>query len=277
MTSEFTNAEWPIDIEKRTLHLKCRKGDLSEHLLLPGDQKRAEMIAKSWDSYKEVANHRQFHSYRGNLNNKDLSALSSGIGPSAVEIAMNELSYIGVKTLIRVGSTGAISKDCRVGDLIISTGALRRENASDFYTHPSFPAIADYEVVLALIGAAEELDMRYHVGLTASNSNFYVGQGRKTHSGFLPKGAENLIEELSNLGVLNLEMEASTIFVLAQLFKIRAGAICTVFANRITNEFGEKGEQDAIDVANLALCKLIDMEKIKQEHGKKYWTPDLSL
>ena len=88
--------------------------------------------------------------------------------------------------MIRVGTCGGLQKDEKVGDLVISTGAVRLDGASKDYVMSEYPAIAHFEVVSALIAAAEALHVRYHVGVTASADTFYSGQGRPGYNDYFP-------------------------------------------------------------------------------------------
>jgi len=91
--------------------------------------------------------------------------------------------------------------------------------------------------VEALIQAAKELNARYHVGITASMDTFYCGQGRPGYRNYFPSHKEHILSDMQNAGVLNFEMEVSCLLTLAGIFGKRAGAICVVVANRVTNEF----------------------------------------
>jgi uridine phosphorylase len=93
---------------RKQYHIACRRGDLAEYLLVPGDSDRVSKIARFWESAREVSCHREFRSCSGVYKNVAVSALSSGIGPSCMAIAVNEASNVGVNTFVRVGSTGAI-------------------------------------------------------------------------------------------------------------------------------------------------------------------------
>lgn len=106
-------------------HIACAKGNLAEYLLVPGDPSRVQGMAKFWDSRREVAFHREFRSFTGKYKGNSISALSSGIGPACMAIAVNEAVNIGVRNFVRVGSTSAIQEDINCGDLIISSAALR--------------------------------------------------------------------------------------------------------------------------------------------------------
>jgi uridine phosphorylase len=157
-------------------HIACGKGDLVEYLLVPGDPERVPKIASFWDSAKEVSCHREFRSFTGKYKDVPISALSSGIGPACMAIAVNEASRVGVHTLIRVVSTDAIQKDIDRDDLIIPTAAVRLDCTSNCYIMSEYPAVAIYEVLLALIEAAESLGIgNYHVGITATTADFYAG------------------------------------------------------------------------------------------------------
>ncbi|UJG40650.1 MAG: nucleoside phosphorylase [Candidatus Heimdallarchaeum aukensis] len=269
--SKKVSADKPIFEQGMQYHIECKPGDLKGPVLLPGDPERAKRIASTWEEMHQVAAHRQYYSYTGKVHGVPISVTSTGIGTPACEIAMTELVNIGCDTFIRVGSSGAIQPGIELGDLIISSGAVKMEGSSGFYVLPEYPAMAHYEVVLALIEACETLGFRYHLGITASSSSFYLGQGRPGVNDYKLSKTDLIVPDLQKMGVLNFEMEASHIFTLGQIYGLRTGAICAVYANRVTNEFATKGEKEAIQAANLAVKILHDMDLEKKEKGKKYW------
>ena len=257
-------------------HLACKRGDLAEYLLVPGDPDRVSKIVKFWDSAREISTRREFRSFTGKYHGVQVSALSSGIGPASMAITVNEASKIGVKTFIRVGSTGAIQKDIDCGDVIISSSAVRLDGTSNCYIIPEYPAVASYEVLLALIEAAETLGIdNYHVGITATTADFYAGQSRKTSVAFF-QSKENLLPSLQKARVLNFEMETATLYVLASLFGLRAASVCAVYGNRLTGEFtGGAGEEDAIKIANEAVEILSKWDAYKRRKKKGLFFPSL--
>jgi len=258
-------------------HIGCKKGDVGRYVFLPGDPDRVPKIAEFWDSAREVSSHREYRVWTGRLDGIRVSACSTGIGGPAVAIAFEELATIGADTFIRVGTCGALRKEIRCGDYVISTAAVRLDGTSRQYVQPEYPAVANYEIVLSLIEAAEKLGYRYHVGYTASSDSFYVGQGRPGFKGYLPLGAEKTVETLSKVNVLNFEMEAATIFTLAGIYGLRTGAVCAVYANRITNRFEIKGEEEVCKVAVEAVRILARWDKERKNKGKRYWYPMLSF
>jgi uridine phosphorylase len=256
-------------------HINCKPGDLASYLLVPGDPARVPKIAKFWSKAREISSNREFRSFTGVYKDVKVSAVSSGVGPAAMAIVVNEAANVGVETFIRVGSCGAIQKDIDCGDLIISSAAVRLDGTSDCYVMPEYPAAASYEVLLALIEAAESLNVKYHVGITATASDFYAGQARHGGKGFLNPRNENLIASLQGANVLNFEMETATLFVLCSLLGLRAGSIQVVYANRVTNEFKTLGEDECIKVANEAVKILHEWDEKKRAKKKKFYFPSL--
>jgi uridine phosphorylase len=243
---------------------------------VPGDPDRVPKIARFWDTAKEVSSNREFRSYTGKYKGIPVSALSSGIGPACMSIAVNEAANIGVHTFIRVGSTGAIQPSINCGDVIISSAAVRLDYTSNCYIVPEYPAVADYEVLLALIEAAENLRVtNYHVGVTATTSDFYAGQNRPSRLGGASEMA-NLLPMLQKARVLNLEMETATLYTLASLYGLRAGAVLAVFNSTFTGEFkAGAGEENAIKIANETVRILSEWDAKKKKSKKRWLYPSL--
>jgi len=276
MSEKLRSASIPETEEKKQYHLLVKPGDVSRYVLLPGDPGRVVKIAKLWDKSWKVAEHREYTTYSGYYRGVFISATSTGIGAPSTAIAIEELARVGANTFIRVGTTGALHRSIKVGDLIISTAAVRLDGTSKQYVMPEYPAIASLDVTLALIAAAESLGARYHVGITASTDSFYVGQERPGYRDYLPSFQKGLINLLKQVNVLNFEMEAATIFTLASIYGLRAGAICATVANRETEEFiVDAGVEDAIRVANEAVRILDTWDKKKEEKNKKTVIPEI--
>jgi uridine phosphorylase len=269
------DSEDPNDGEQ--YHLEVGPGDVAESVLLPGDPERLPTITEFWESSEEVGHHREYRTVTGRHDGTPISVTSTGIGSPSAAIAVEELARVGANTLIRVGSCGAIQPEMAVGDLVITTGAVRQEGTSAEYVREDYPATADHEVVAALIAAAERLGYEYHTGITMSSDSFYAGQGRPGYRGFEAAGSGHLVEDLQNANVANIEMEASAILTLANVYGLRAGAICTVYANRETGEFRTEGEARAAETASLAVTLLAKMDEKKREAGVDHWHAGLTL
>jgi len=258
-------------------HVELEPGDVADSVLLPGNPERVDKVTPLWDDHEEVAHHREYRTATGTYDGADISVTSTGIGSPSAAIAVEELARVGADTFIRVGSCGAIQPEMDVGDLVITRGAVRQEGTSKEYVREDYPAVADEEVVSALIAAAERLGHDYHVGLTMSADSFYAGQGREGFEGFEAAGSETLVEDLKNANVMNIEMEAAAILTLANVYGLRAGVVCSVFANRETGEFMTEGESVAAETASLAVQLLARMDEVKAEAGADRWHAGLSL
>ncbi len=272
---KFVSADRPQTKEGYQYHIACRPGDVARYVLLPGDPERVPKISSLWDEAEEIAFHREYRTHTGRYKGVQISVTSTGIGGPSSAIAVEELATIGADTFIRVGSTGAIQPGMEIGDLIIARAAVRLEGTSKQYVRVEYPAAADLEVTLALIEAAESLGVRYHLGITASTDSFYLGQGRPGLKGYFPSFAKNILDDLRQANVTNFEMEAATLFTLASIYGLRAGCVCAVFANRVTNEFGKAGEKEAALVASEAVKILAEWDEEKEKAGKKVWFPGL--
>jgi uridine phosphorylase len=268
-------AERPTTASGRQYHIDVAEGGLAPHVLLPGDPFRVPILAAAWDEREEVAHHREFRSMRGRFRGAAVSACSTGIGGPSTEIAINELAAVGCETFIRLGTTGGLQERMRVGDVAISSAAMRWEGASEAYAPAAYPAAAHYEVVLALIEACEKLGLRYHVGVSASTASFYAGQSRPAFGGYVGM-EEGRVERLMAMGVTNFEMEAATIFTLTSLFGLRAGAACVVIADRFRDEFRPEGAEQVLAALGAeAVAALAGMDERKRRAGKEWFFPGL--
>lgn len=260
-------------------HIGVGPGDLADYILLPGDQDRVEIVASHFDSVELRHRHREFATATGMYRGMRVSCVSTGIGTDNVEIVLSEILAITDKpTFIRIGSCGALQPGIEIGDLIISTGSLRLETTTSWFVHEGYPAVAHYEAVLALEEAATRLGYRHHMGLAATAPGFYGAQGRPIPH--LPIRYPDLAEEIARQGILNFEMEASALLVLAGLGGCRAGVVCAVYANRRTGQFAEGDVRTQAEAAVVAtglesLVVLAEIDRQKQSAGAAHWRPSL--
>jgi uridine phosphorylase len=225
--------------------------------LLPGDPGRVETIARTppLTDARELAYKREYRSWLASARGGPVLVVSTGIGGPSASIAIDELAQLGVTTFIRVGTTGAIQPDLEIGDVIVSTGAVRLDGASTHYAPIEYPAVADHTVVAALLASARAQGLRARAGVTCSSDTFYPGQERyDSFTKYVPRRFQGATEEWRRLGVLNYEMEAATLFTLAGVMGLRAGCAAGVVVNRTRDEHvspadGARGEDHAVRVA----------------------------
>jgi uridine phosphorylase len=246
-------------------HLHLKKGDVGRYVFLPGDPGRCEKIASYFDNPQLMAYHREYKTYTGTLLGEKVSVTSTGIGGPSTAIAVEELVMIGADTFIRVGTSGGMQPYLHNGDLAVVSGAIRDEGTTLHYMPPEFPAVAHHAVVSALSQAAEKLNQRYYVGIVQSKDSFY-GQ----HQPERMPVAGRLLDRWKawvDGGTLSSEMEASTLFVLASILRVRAGGVMMVGV-RTEDEEKRKAFHDQSGLIGTA----IEAAKILIEQDRKAGT-----
>lgn len=193
-------------------HIKVRKADLPRYVLIPGSHLRGRRIAEQLDACELVSATRGYYIYTGYHQGVRLSVCSTGMGGPAAAIAMEELGAMGCDTFLRVGSAGAVSPRLGVGDIVVATGSVRGGGTGRAYLPPEFPAVPDFGITEALVASARKLNIPVHTGVCAASDAFYA------------PGGESDLQRLRQAGVLALEMEADTLFIVAQYRGWRAAA-----------------------------------------------------
>jgi len=222
-------------------HIQTGKGDVGRYVILPGDPKRCSKIAAYFDDAQLVADSREFTTYTGYLDGVKVSVTSTGIGGPSASIAMEELVRCGADTFVRMGTCGGMQLDVEGGDLVIASGAIRMEGTSKEYAPIEFPAVANIEVVNALMQAADNLGFKYHVGVVECKDSFY-GQHEPEKK---PVGYEllNKWDAWVKCGTLASEMESAALFVVGSCLKVRVGSVFLVIANQERAKAGLPNEQ----------------------------------
>lgn len=195
---------------------KLKPGDVAPYCLLPGSSERAEWMSTFLNESRYVGKNREIHAFIGKKDGIPISIISTGMGALSESFVAEECIKLGAHTLIRVGTCGWIQKHIKTGDVNIVTGAVRDDGLTNELISPTYPAISHYEVVNALIGAAEEVKHPYHVGLCRTGAAWYGIDTSQFEKIWRP----------ANVNVF--ENEASTLLVIASLRGVRAGAIVAV-------------------------------------------------
>jgi uridine phosphorylase len=277
MNRHHGSSEHIEDTAGHQYHIGLAPGEVAEFIMLVGDPARAAMVADLLDEVELERRQREFVTYTGRYQGMPLSVVAIGMGAGNAEIAVIELCQCTRQpTMLRCGTSGGLAPDIGLGDLVITQAAYRLEETSLNYVGEGYPAVADLEVTLGLIEAAERLELSYHLGITATAAGFYGAQGRDL-PGFPPRRPD-ILTDLVRQGVKNLEMETSCLLTLASLRGFRAGAVCAVLANRrdqvfVTPEDKETAERNCILVGLEAMQNLarLDLER----GDKRHWHPGL--
>ena len=248
----------------KQFHIACAQGDIGRYCILPGDPGRVPAIAALFDDAKQIAYNREFNVWTGTLLGEKVTACSTGIGGPSASIAMEELHKCGADTFIRTGTCGGIALDVQSGDVVVATGAIRYEHTSREYAPIEFPAVADFQVVNALVKATKALGFPLHTGIVQCKDSFY-GQHSPEAS---PVYYEllNKWETWKRLGVLASEMESAALFVVAAALGCRCGSCFHVVWNQEREAAGldQKMSEDtssSVKVAVEAVKLLIEEDR----------------
>lgn len=220
-------------------HIRCSIEDAAEYAILPGDPGRVDRIKALLENTKEVAYNREYKTITGYYKGIKVMVTSTGIGGPSTCIAVEELRKIGVKTMIRVGSCGALQKNIKLGDIIIASGAVRDDGTSDTYIGKDYPAVPDTEIMISLLESAGELGYNYHSGIIRSHDSFYTDD------------EEDIDDFWSEKGVLGADMESSPLFVIGGLRGIKAASVLNVVVEY--NNVLDNGINDYVDGENAAM------------------------
>ncbi len=210
--------------------------------LLSGDPQRARRIACETEGLRCLATlseQRGLHSYLVELpDGRRIVSATSGMGAPSLSIVVNELVGVGIRQIIRIGTSGSIQPHVRVGSVVITRASLCRHGAAADIAPPEYPAAADPFLTVALVQAAQRLGLDWHLGITASVDTFYEGQERTESSAnpHLLRWLRGITEEYRRLNVLNYEMESGTLLKMSGVYGFAAGCVCAVVADRTSSE-----------------------------------------
>ena len=208
-----------------TPHIGAQYGDIAETVIMAGDPLRAKLMAEKFlDDAVQFNNVRGMLGFTGTHQGKRVSVMGHGMGMPSIGIYTYELfNFYGVKTIIRVGSAGAIQTDLHVGDLVIAQGACTNSNYAAQYELPgTYAPIGDFQLLRKAAESCDRMGYAYQVGNVLSSDVFY---SENPHT-----------DKWVKMGVLAVEMEIAALYMNAVRSGNRALAICTVSDHIITGE-----------------------------------------
>lgn len=200
-------------------HIRLSSSHGARCALLPGDPARLERIRRFLEGYEELAFNREFRSAIGSYKGVRVLAMSTGIGGASAAIALEELHRLGVTSMIRIGSCGALQPEVKLGDLVLVCGAVREDGASRMYAEEAFPAVPDVGLLFACAQAAKEGGYPHHIGLARSHDSFYTDQEDELHAHWAKRG------------VLGSDMETAALYVVGRL----RGVACMSILNNVVS------------------------------------------
>jgi purine-nucleoside phosphorylase len=227
-------------------HIAAGPGEVADTVLLPGDPLRAEWIAKTYlDDPICYSRTRNMLGFTGTYRGRRISVQGTGMGQASLAIYVHELlNEYGVKTLVRVGSCGAIVAKVAVRDLVVAMSACTDSSMNRLrFEGIDFAPTADFGLLRTCVDEAERAGVPVHVGPIASWDSFYTDR-------------PELRDRLGDYGVLAVEMETAALYTLAAKHGARALTICTVSDSLVTGEetSAEGRERTFSTMAEIALA-----------------------
>lgn len=237
------------------LHLKLRKGDIGEYVIVPGDPFRCDWIASFLENPVLQTHSREIKIYTGTYKGIKVTCCSSGMGCPSTAIVCEELAQIGAKVLLRTGSGFMINPKIKAGDVGITTGSCKYEGTTQYFVPDKYPCIADIDLVTALVKTSRRIlqeeneGYNVHTGITCTMDAFY-GE------------TDEFLQNLEKWHVMNLEMESAALITTAQRYQIRGGCICTCGKDDPSEEAQNLYHKTMDRQLRIALESFVELDKM---------------
>lgn len=215
-------------------HIGAKPGEIAETVLMPGDPYRARWAAETFLTDVACINQvRGMLGFTGRWNGHPVTIQGSGMGMPSLSIYANELIRdYGARTLIRVGSAGAMQAGIAIRDIVVAMSATTLSTPSRaFFREVNFAPTADFGLLRAAVAAGEARGARLHVGGIYSSDVFYDER-------------PDLNEVMTRHGILCVEMEAAELYTVAARHGVRALAILTISDHLLTHEALPAGDRE---------------------------------
>ena len=265
-------SELILNADNSIYHLNLLPEDISDTIILVGDQNRVGQVSKYFDTIEIKKEKREFYTHTGVLNGKRITVLSTGIGADNIDIVLNELDALAnidfdtrkIKTkfnqlkIVRIGTSGAIQEDIPVDSFILSEYAFGFDGVLHFYKNEGILNEAFSEAFVKHTSWSERKPWPYLVksddslratvssnriryGVTVTNSGFYGPQGRKLRLDLEDNSLNDKLTSFryKDLRITNLEMESSAIYGLSKLMGHQAVSLNCIIANRVLGKFSK--------------------------------------
>lgn len=243
---------------KKMMHIALESGDVGRYVFLPGSPERTEKIAAYFDNPKEIAYHREYRTFTGELDGVKVAVTSTGIGGPSTAIAVEELYQCGADTMMRVGTCASTSPKVSLGDVVIPNGAVKMEGVSLHYLPVEFPSVPDFQMLKAIEEAAVNLGFPYNVGVTITKASFYT----QTEPDTKPVGPELVYKwhAYEKGGATSTSMECAPLFAIGSSLGIRTSCVMASATNY--KSYNPEGRKTVIDVEDRAIQTAIEAMKI---------------
>lgn len=233
-----------------TPHMKTDKNLVAKTVLLSGDPFRTKFIAENFLENTVLINEvRGMLGYTGYYKGKKITLMTSGMGMPSMGIYAYELyKFFDVENIIRIGSAGSFNKNIEIMDIVLSSCSYTEGNfAYNFSNKKCFNASSSNELNELILKKANELNLNIKYGKTFCAECFD------------PYLETDLYRKRMPDDILAVEMEAFSLFYLANYFNKKASCLLTISDNIINKKAitSEERSKTLTDMIKLALESVI--------------------
>jgi purine-nucleoside phosphorylase len=227
-------------------HIGAEPGDIAELVLMPGDPLRAKWIAETFlEEARCYSTVRNMFGFTGTFEGTRVSVQGSGMGmPSASIYAHELINDYGVKSLIRVGSCGALVESLKLRDVVAAIGSSTDSNMNRarFDGLIDYAPVADFGLLRTAVDVAAARGIEMRVGPILAADAFYTDR-------------PDLYDRLADYGVLAVEMESAALYTIAARYGAKALTLLTVSDHIKTGErtTAQEREQTFSQMVEIAL------------------------
>ena len=270
--TKIAASELILNPDGSVYHINLKPEDISDNIILVGDQDRVAKVAKHFSSIEFETQKREFKSITGTFGTKRFTVISTGIGPDNIDIVINELDALvninlhsrTIKkehtslNIVRIGTSGSLQKNIPVDSFVLAKfglgldGMLRSydcdhiletEMEEAFIRHTNYSNKKSRPFFVRNNSYLEKklISSEVFSGITATAGGFYGPQGRVLRLPVQDPTLNDKIENFSykDIKITNLEMETSAIYGLSKLLGHRAVSMNAIIANRRNSTFSK--------------------------------------
>jgi 5'-methylthioadenosine phosphorylase len=209
------------------IHIKAKRGDVAERVIVAGDPARVEHVAKMLENPRLVNTNRGFLVYTGLYRGVPVSVAMHGVGHPSSMLVLEELAMLGARVVVRFGTCGAMVKGLRIGDVVIPTAAAYHPGGAFYqYLRESvcMATAPHFEVLKAVVEEVQKAGINYVIGPIVSSDAFYAED-------------PEFVKKWTSRGIIAVEMECAGLFMLGAMRGLKTGAVLMV-SDSLVEELG---------------------------------------
>ena len=236
--------------------VQLRPQDIGSYAIVPGPRERLDSLVKKMQNPVKNFSFMEYNMFTGSIDGVRVTSINGGRFAADTAITTEILCSAQAKVLIRIGSCGAMRKDIKIGDFIVTTGCVRGEGVTPYYVDEKFVTLPDKTLTQKLTGIAKNI---------AATAGFSVHEGKVWSTDAILRETKIIVNKAIDQGAIGVDMVSAPFLTIAQVYKIPAVSILAVSDNLITGEMGFMNP--GYYMAESMLIQMA-MELVKQLEGK---------